>query len=67
MIHVLARILYSCNLKQLVHMGSRSHVGGPCRPPSSCLNGLFLFIKVGEGPDTESDVAALLSQVFGEE
>lgn len=67
MIHVLTRILYICDLKQLVHKGAGSHVEGSHRPLSSCLNGLFLFIKVGEGPDAESGLAALLGQVLGEQ
>lgn len=61
MIHELARILDSCDLKQLVCRSAGFRVGGSHRSPSNCPNGLFLFIKVGEG------LVALLGQVFGEQ
>lgn len=62
---MLVRILSSCDLKQLKQRGAGSQVGGATDLTSSRLNGLFLFIKVGEGPDAESGLAALLSEVFG--
>lgn len=47
----------------LVCDSAMSHVGDPTELYLT-LNGLFLFTKVGQGPDAESGLAALLGQVF---